>query len=213
MAGGAWGGQRRGRPRGEGTIEAIARLAGGSTTTGSKGLNGSAGVGREPRQRVEKLLRDHGYQRPFSTGPSVAIEVVLYGMETQMSALILTGVERVARKHDLATGYTYTQNPVPGARPWAEQVLARRPLGVIAVHSRFTPDQHAQLAVSGIPLVALDPLGEPSHPTPSVGATNWSGGVTAARHLVELGHTRIAVISGPTDWLCARARLEASRAA
>jgi LacI family xylobiose transport system transcriptional regulator len=84
---------------------------------------------------------------------------------------------------------------------------------VIAVHSRFTPDQHAQLAVSGIPLVALDPLGEPSHPTPSVGATNWSGGVTAARHLVELGHTRIAVISGPTDWLCARARLEASRAA
>jgi LacI family xylobiose transport system transcriptional regulator len=36
--------------------------------------------------------------------------------------------------------------------------------------------------------------------------------VTVARHPVELGHRRIAVISGPTDFLCARARLEACRA-
>jgi LacI family transcriptional regulator, xylobiose transport system transcriptional regulator len=56
-------------------------------------------------------------------------------------------------------------------------------------------------------------MGEPSHEIPSVGATNWSAGVTAARHLAELGHRRIAVISGPTDYLCARARLEACRAA
>ena len=85
-----------------------------------------------------------------------------------MATQILHGVERVGRQNDLATGVTYTQNPAPASRPWIEQVLGRRPLGVIAVHSRFTPDQHGQLAVSGIPLVALDPLGEPTYPTPSV---------------------------------------------
>jgi LacI family xylobiose transport system transcriptional regulator len=56
-------------------------------------------------------------------------------------------------------------------------------------------------------------MGEPSYETPSVGATNWNGGVMAARHVLELGHRRIAVISGPSAFLCARARLEACRAA
>ena len=51
------------------------------------------------------------------------------------------------------------------------------------------------------------------HQTPSVGATNWSGGLAATRHLLDLGHRRIAMISGPVDWLCCRARLDGYRAA
>jgi len=48
---------------------------------------------------------------------------------------------------------------------------------------------------------------------PSVGATNWSGAVAATRHVLDLGHRRIAVLSGPGEFLCARQRLEACRAA
>ena len=59
----------------------------------------------------------------------------------------------------------------------------------------------------------VDPTGEPRHDTPSVGATNWNGGLTATRHLLALGHTRIAVIGGPEDILCSRARLDGYRAA
>jgi LacI family xylobiose transport system transcriptional regulator len=56
-------------------------------------------------------------------------------------------------------------------------------------------------------------MGEPSRDTPSVGATNWNGGVAAGRHLTELGHRRIAVISGLPELQCARARFEGCRAA
>jgi LacI family xylobiose transport system transcriptional regulator len=49
---------------------------------------------------------------------------------------------------------------------------------------------------------------QPRHMTPSVGATNWSGGIAATRHLLDLGHRRIAVISGPRDYLCAIERLD-----
>jgi LacI family transcriptional regulator, xylobiose transport system transcriptional regulator len=84
---------------------------------------------------------------------------------------------------------------------------------VIVVHSYFTPLEHALLAASGIPLVALDPSGVPPDTVPSVGAANWNGGVAATRHLLELGHQRIAVISGPVESMIARARLEACRAA
>jgi len=207
------GGHRRGRRRGETTVAMVARLAGVSSTTVSKVLNGHAGVGADTRRRVEALLHEHGYRRPQVTEPADAIEVVFYGLEGELTTYILDGVARVARQHDLAVVFTDALSPVQAGRPWAEQLLARRPLGVIAVHSHFTAQQHAQLAVSGIPLVALDPMGEPAHATPSVGATNWNGGVVAARHLLELGHRRIAVISGPPQLLVARARLEACRTA
>jgi LacI family xylobiose transport system transcriptional regulator len=214
VTGNAIGGSpRRGRRRGELTVARVAQLAGVSSATVSKVLNGQAGVGEETRRRVEALLNEHGYRRPRLTEPSPAIEVVFYGFEGELTSLIMGGIAGVAREHELAVVVTDALSPARAGRPWAEQLLARRPLGVIAVHSHFTAQQHAQLEISGIPLVALDPMGEPTHQTPSVGATNWNGGVVAARHLLELGHRRIAVISGPAEYLVARARLEGCRTA
>ncbi|MFY1655073.1 LacI family DNA-binding transcriptional regulator [Solwaraspora sp. WMMB762] len=206
-------GQRRGRRRGDLSVATIAELAGVSKPTVSKVLNGRSGVALETRRRIEALVREHGYQRPGSASPTAGIEVVFYQLESHLAIEILRGVELVARTNELAVGFTEVQGRTEPGRSWAEQLLARRPVGVIAVYSAFTPEQHAQLAASAIPLVALDPVGEPAHPTPSVGATNWNGGITATRHLLDLGHRRIAVISGPLNMLGARARLEGCRAA
>jgi LacI family xylobiose transport system transcriptional regulator len=62
-------------------------------------------------------------------------------------------------------------------------------------------------------LVLVDPTGEPGHSVPSVGAGNWSGGLSATRHLIDLGHRRIATITGPAHALSSRARLDGYRAA
>jgi DNA-binding LacI/PurR family transcriptional regulator len=134
-------------------------------------------------------------------------------LESHLAVEIMRGVERVARRQGLAVGFTETGGRDDPDRAWTEQVLARRPVGVIVVYSDHTLEQQEQLAASGIPLVALDPTGQPSHSTPSVGATNWSGGMTATQHLLALGHRRIAVIGGPAGYLCARARLDGYRAA
>ena len=48
---------------------------------------------------------------------------------------------------------------------------------------------------------------------PTVGSNNWNGGLLATRHLLELGHRRIAVISGPEDVLCSQARVAGFRSA
>jgi len=61
--------------------------------------------------------------------------------------------------------------------------------------------------------VVVDPVGEAGPEVPSIGATNWRGGLTATRHLLELGHTRIGVIGGPEQVLCSRARVDGFRAA
>jgi LacI family transcriptional regulator, xylobiose transport system transcriptional regulator len=195
------------------TVATIARLAGVSAPTVSKVLNGRTGVAAATRRRVEALLREHGYRRPEFAGSAATVEVVFHALESHMAIEIMRGVERVVRDHELAVGFTEIEGRTAAGRPWTEQVLARRPTGVIAVYSELTPEQQALLAASGIPLVALDPTGEPLHSTPSVGATNWSGGLTATRHLLGLGHRRIAVISGPEAFLCARARLDGYEAA
>ncbi|MBO4275032.1 LacI family DNA-binding transcriptional regulator [Microbispora triticiradicis] len=199
-------------PRHRPTLAEIANLAGVSPPTVSRVLNGQAGVALATRQRVEAVLREHGYRRRDSE-PAAILELVFHALESLWALEIIQGVEQVARERGLAVVLTEMQGRLTPGRAWTEQVLARRPTGVVAVFSELTVQQQSQLATRSIPLVVLDPTGEPLHQTPSVGATNWSGGMAATRHLLDLGHHRIAMLSGPTQWPCCRARLDGFRAA
>ncbi len=70
-----------------------------------------------------------------------------------------------------------------------------------------------ELARSGLPLVVLDPLHLPDSRVNSVGATNFGGGLAATRHLLSLGHRRIAYLGGPAMAVCNQARMHGYRAA
>ena len=205
----AGGGGRRGRL----TVVDIARLAGVSAPTVSRVLNGQAGVALDTRRRVESVLREHGYQRPDVTEAAPLLELTFHALDSLWALEIIRGVESVARRHGLAVVLTEMQGRLTPGRSWAEQVLARRPTGVISVLSDLTPHQQNQLAIRSIPLVVIDPTGEPLHRTPSVGATNYSGALVATRHLIELGHRRVAMMAGNQRWPFCRARLDGYRAA
>jgi LacI family transcriptional regulator, xylobiose transport system transcriptional regulator len=202
------------RPRREITVAHIARLAGVSAPTVSKVINGHSGVALDTRQRIEEIIREHGYQRAESGPGSVPIvEILFQALDSLWALEIIRGVEQAIRDRGLAVALTEMQGRQTPGRAWTEQLLTRRPLGVIAVSADLTPRQHAQLRTRNIPLVALDPTGEPAHAIPSVGATNWNGGLLAARHLLDLGHRRIAMINGPDSYLCCRARFDGYRTA
>lgn len=203
---------RKHRPRV--TIATIAQHAGVSVPTVSKVINGRPDVAPETRRSIEAALREHGYQRSGRLERRAQlIEVLFHELESAWALEILMGVEQVARENNLAVVVSEMQGRHTPGRGWIEGVLARRPAGVIAVFSDLSDAARAQLETRGIPLVVVDPTGEPLHDTPSVGATNWSGGLTATRHLLGLGHRRIGVISGPEQILCSRARLDGYRAA
>ena len=192
----------------------VADLAGVSVPTVSKVINGRSDVAPETRRRVEAAIRDSGYQRmASSTRPSPLLELIFHGLDSEWALEIVRGVERVAGLHQIAVVLSDLQGRWMPGRGWIEGVLARRPIGVIAVFSDLSATMREQLQSRGIPLVVVDPTGDPRHDTPSVGATNWNGGLAATRHLLSLGHRRIAVIGGPERTLCSRARLDGYRAA
>ncbi|GGP01857.1 substrate-binding domain-containing protein [Nonomuraea glycinis] len=196
------------------TIAQLAELAGVSTATVSKVVNGRSEVSSETRAAVEELIRRHGYrrQRRRST-PTALVELVFHALEGEYPVEITKGVAQVAREHDLTVGLSDLRRDRAAADAWLERVLRHRPSGVIAVFSGLTEPQHEQLARAEIPLVLLDPAGAPARNIPSVGAGNWNGGLTATRHLLELGHRRIAIITGPDSALASRARLDGYRTA
>jgi DNA-binding LacI/PurR family transcriptional regulator len=196
------------------TIAHIAAKAGVSAPTVSKVINGRSDVSLETRQRVEAVIREHGYERSHrSVRSAPLIEVIFHELESDWALEIIKGVEQVARENDLAVVLSEMQGRRTPGRSWIDGVLARRPTGVIAVLSDLSDGQRALLKSRNIPLVVVDPTGEPLHDTPSIGATNWSGGLAATRHLLGLGHRRIGVIGGPESVLCSRARLDGYRAA
>jgi LacI family xylobiose transport system transcriptional regulator len=96
---------------------------------------------------------------------------------------------------------------------WVDDVLRRQPLGVVLVASVLPAKDKQRLRSRNIPLVMVDPAGAPPPDVPSIGSADWNGGYLATRHLLDLGHRRIGIITGPETMLAATARLSGYRAA
>ncbi|TDC73256.1 LacI family DNA-binding transcriptional regulator [Streptomyces hainanensis] len=195
------------------TIAQIAKRAGVSVATVSKVVNGRADVAPATRSLIEDIIRRHGYRRQKVAGPAALLELVFHEVRGPYPLEIYQGVQQVAAEHQLAVVVAELQGRHTPGQGWADGVLARRPTGVISVFSGPTGPQAERLSSRGIPFVLVDPTGEPGHASPSVGANNWSGGLSATRHLLGLGHRRVAMITGPEDVLAGRARLDGYRAA
>ena len=199
------------------TMAEVAAAAGVSVPTVSKVVNGRPDVAADTRRRVEEVLRDQGYSLPHARPRDRVglIDLVFVDLGGPWAMEILAGVEEVT--HRAGTGVVVSavhgRKRTRPDRRWLENLAARRSDGVLLVLSELSPAQQAHLSKLGIAVVIVDPAGAPDPAVPSVGATNWAGGVAATEHLIGLGHERIAVIGGPTDVLCSRARVDGYRAA
>ncbi|MFE9724335.1 LacI family DNA-binding transcriptional regulator [Streptomyces sp. NPDC005794] len=197
------------------TITEIAREAGVSVPTVSRVVNGRSDVSPATRARVEDLLRRHGYQRrPTSPGDrAVLVDLVFNDLDSPWAVEIIRGVEEVAHEAGVGTVVSAIHDRAGAAQQWMTNLRARASDGVILVTSVLEPGLHDELRLLGVPLVVIDPAGSPAMDVPTVGATNWTGGMSATEHLLGLGHRRIGFIEGPPRLLCSRARLDGYRAA
>ncbi|MEU2338077.1 LacI family DNA-binding transcriptional regulator [Streptomyces sp. NPDC006654] len=196
------------------TLAEVARIAGVSLPTVSKVVNGRSDVSRVTRAKVERALETHGYRRrPRNPARPALLELVFHELESIWAMELVKGVEQVARENHATVVLTVSGTRHAPGPEWLEGVLKRKPLGVVLVFSTLPRDVRQRLRSAAVPFVVVDPAGDPDPDVPSVGSANWAGGLAATRHLTARNHRRIAVITGPEDMLCSRARLDGYRSA
>ena len=194
------------------TMRQIAKRAGVSIGTVSHVVNGTARVRDPLRRRVEVAIEQLGYQpsvlaRSLRRNQSPMLGVVIPDITNPFFPAVVRGIEDVAYAHGTQLVLCNADNDHRKERAYLDQLHSIRVAGMIVIPSAASelPAFAAQLR-DAVPLVCLDrPLAGWSGDY--VGVDNEGGAFLITRHLVQLGHRRLAMISGPLTIRNAQERL------
>jgi DNA-binding LacI/PurR family transcriptional regulator len=202
------------------TVADVAAEAGVSVATVSKVLNGRSDVAPSTRSQIETILAERGYvptkrtrRPPLPQSRGGLIEMVFNDSSTPWASEMIRGGEEAARAARVGVVVSVLESGPKRVQQWLEGVTERRSRGILLALSDFSETDRKRVARIGVPTVLVDPVGDFESDVPTIGAGNLGGGLAATKHLIELGHRRIAAISGPMRYLCSQARLAGYRAA
>lgn len=214
-----WAAGRRSRV----TIREIANRAGVSIATVSRVVNGRSDVSAETREAVRRVLHEQGYRvspraRLTHPGPAPGSGTALVGVTMPLIhpgyfASILAGAAEALYENDMRVVLCPTGHSHDREASLLDRLTHGETDGAILVLPEESSDELQALASHGFRFVVVDPLREVSPGIPVVSAANSSGATQATRHLLELGHRRIAAISGPQRWAATEERLRGYHAA
>ena len=153
------------------TLADVAAAAGVSVPTVSKVLNGHADVAPKTRSRVEALLADYNYAAPRRAGRSCLIDLVFADL-SPWAVEIIRGAEDAASAEGGRIAVSVVSGE-PDTEQWLIRLSTSQTDGVILVLTELSPAYRARLAAMNMPVVIVDPVGQPDPRIPSIGATNW----------------------------------------
>jgi DNA-binding LacI/PurR family transcriptional regulator len=185
-----------GRP----TIYDVARLAGVSTATVSRALNGTGQIAPATRAGIEAAVQQLGYHpnrvaRSLVTKSTQTIALLLPDITNPFYADLVSGIQERA----LEAGHTMLLCTTEGEPEREEEYLSllrsKQVDGVLVDGLVLPPDRIARFVRDGLPIVCLD-RDVVSASVPLVQVDNRLGARLATEHLLSLGHTRIAHVAG-----------------
>lgn len=192
-------------------IQEVAKMAGVSPSTVSRALNGFPGISEKTRQKVIEIAKKLNYKPNYrgqilTTKSTKNIGLLITDITNPFFPELVRGAEETASE----SGYTIllgnTSESIDKETSYLE-FFSRGPVdGVIISASRISNEHIISLAEEGLPIVVINRILE--HPKISYVSTDMEkGGYLATKHLIELGHTKIAFINGPSHSEAAERRL------
>lgn len=191
------------------TIADIAQRAGVSASTVSRVLSGTVPVAEPKRDAVLSAVAALNYQpnvfaRSLASGQSLIIGVLTQNFGSPFYDAIIQG---------LVKGLTGTEYfPIFADGQWqaeiefeAIQAMLRRQIDGLVVLGGFLGYHEVKQLIGDIPLVMVVNRAN-GHEANSIFIDNIAGAYLATKHLIELGHRRIAHICGRLDHPDARDR-------
>jgi LacI family transcriptional regulator len=198
------------------TMRDVARLAGVSTSTVSAVINGVTPVSPQRKKKVIEAMTALDYHpdviaRSLKTGKTNAVGVIVPDITNAFYPEVVRGVEAAAQ----LSGYSVllcdsSEDPQIEARHLAA-LFSRRVDGVLLACCANSTAYDAMIR-RRFPMVFVDRL--PSAVTEwTVSTDNVDAGYIAAKHLIGMGHERIAMVVGNLELSPHRDRLEGFRRA
>lgn len=197
------------------TLEQVARAAGVSKATASKVLNRRPNISAQTRRRVQQAIDELGYvpttgprepDRPQKVNVVFNTLVNLYSMHVLEGIVAAAHAQRVEVLVDTVDPGLGQDGPLSAT--WIDRLAAHGSTGVIVVTAELTAEQRDRLRALRLGAVLIDPVDPLDDEVVSVGATNFTGGLQATSHLLDLGHRRIAFAGGPPGSTASRERLQ-----
>jgi DNA-binding LacI/PurR family transcriptional regulator len=193
------------------TIRDVAAEANVSTSTVSLYIRKQGGVGEEAGQRIAAAIEKLNYApRPYrSTAESNFVGLLMERLPLPAFADIfyggiIHGIESQAKEH----GYSVVFSMVEEGDKWPRMVLENQVRGLLFLGGSPTNDALAtELIERNIPMVLVDNY-VPGLQIDCVVPDNRVGGYLALKHLLDLGHQRIAIIEGPAKYKTLTDRFE-----
>ena len=187
------------------TISDVARLARVSPSAVSMYLNNRPGLGLETQVRIAEAIDALGYvprsneaRRKSKGFVGVLVEKLPKLLTGDIFyADVTNGIQREAE----SLGYSIAVSVIEEPSEALPRLVAEASIeGLLALGGGDITDQLLNLIIkSGMPLVTVDNQSD-LQPLNSVVVDNYRGAYAATRHLIDLGHRRIAVIQGPRKY-------------
>jgi LacI family transcriptional regulator len=198
-------------------IREVAQRAGVSTTTVSHVINNTRFVSSDVRARVEDAIRETNYQpnalaRSLRRGKSHTIGLILPDSGNPFFAEIGRAVEGEAFARGYSVIFCNTESNPDREDFYLELLASKRVDGIILVSGGLPTQSFIQVDTQKTPVVAVD-RDSSDLAIDTVLTDNLGGGMLATRHLIELGHKRIACLMGPSSISPSAQRLNGYRQA
>jgi LacI family transcriptional regulator len=200
------------------TIRQIAELAGVSIATVSRVMNGRDDVAPETRELVTRVIREHGYSanrsaRGLSGGRSGLVGLLVPLVDPAYFSGILAGAAEALSERDLRAVLSPTGHEHAREVSLLDRLMHGLTDGALIVNPEESSDELEQLLDRQYRFVVIDPLMPLNERIPSVSAAHMTGAHLAMQHLLDLGHRRIAAITGPPGWVATEDRRRGYHAA
>ena len=180
------------------SIKDIARLAGVSHSTVSRALRNSPLIPATTAQRIQKIAKEQGYSasavaRSLVTRKTQAIGVVVTSIADPFNGDLVDGIEQVANENGYSVILSMSQADADRELTVVRGFQERRVDGILVASSRVGSLYQSVLAELRVPVVLINnQSGNPQFHT--IAVDNIGGAMLATRHLVDLGHKRIAYV-------------------
>jgi LacI family transcriptional regulator len=200
------------------TIRQVADLAGVSTATVSRVINGRAEVSERAREAVMRVVREYGYStnrtaRGLSAGRTGLVGVTLPVVHHSYFSVILAGAGEALYEHDMRMVLCPTEHEHDREVTLLDRLMQGTTDGAILILPEESSEELTALHAHGYRFVIVDPHRPLDEMVPTVSAAHATGAREAVSHLLSLGHRRIAAITGPRGMIATDERLGGYRAA